>query len=322
MERKKVLDLRGKENKSALSLNLKGLENLEEINLSMDYLIRDGMKFFTEGNIVKAKEVSILAERINGDSYDKRSINFKYRVLLKEAIIDFNENSNSLIEKLKSFKVLNKIDGEIRRSFDLEFDDELINLLDESEEIISNYKEEIYNFKSNKTNSLAEIIEFYCFRETIVGIKSEFNQLNDLENEFLDRIHKAKRLNRDSFIKEIKNIFGNKYDEKFYYSKELKEGYLKISKFEKTEELLKEFDNFNLLYKFNRSRYIEERIMYIEDIGYEPIINISSMDRDIIIRNIMSSCSGIIFNLEDLKIKIDKLIVLLNEGKKINALIV
>ena len=39
MERKKVLDLRGKENKSVLSLNLKGLENLQEINLSMDYLI-------------------------------------------------------------------------------------------------------------------------------------------------------------------------------------------------------------------------------------------------------------------------------------------
>ncbi len=156
MERKKVLDLRGKENKSVLSLNLKGLENLQEINLSMDYLIKDGMKFFTDENIVKAKEVSILAERINGDSYDKRSINFKYRVLLKEAIINFNEDSNSLLEKLKSFKMLNKIDREIRRSFDLEFDDEFINLLDESEEIISNYKEEIYNFKNNKTNSLAE----------------------------------------------------------------------------------------------------------------------------------------------------------------------
>ena len=36
--------------------------------------------------------------------------------------------------------MLNKIDREIRRSFDLEFDDEFINLLDESEEIISNYK--------------------------------------------------------------------------------------------------------------------------------------------------------------------------------------
>lgn len=322
MERKKVLDLRGKENKSVLSLNLKGLENLQEINLSMDYLIKDGMKFFTDENIVKAKEVSILAERINGDSYDKRSINFKYRVLLKEAIINFNEDSNSLLEKLKSFKMLNKIDREIRRSFDLEFDDEFINLLDESEEIISNYKEEIYNFKNNKTNSLAEIIEFYCFRETIVEVKSEFNQLNNLKDEFLDRIHKAGKLNRDSFIKEIKSIFGSKYDEKFYYSKELEEGYLKISKFEKTEELLKEFDNFNLLYKFNRSRYIEERRMYIEEIGYEPIINISSMDRDIIIKNIMSSSSGIIFNLEDLKIKIDQLIALLNEGKKINVLIV
>lgn len=321
MERRKVLNLKGKENEGILSLSLKGLNNLENIHLSMDYLIDAGLKAFLVGDISKAKEISILSERIDKDIYDKRSLNFKYRVLLKEALINFNEVGVSLSSKLKCFNKLKEIDNNIRLSFELDFDDELMNLLDESDLALNSFWEKSKDYINDEERSSLEKLEFLYLIKSTMEYKDIDEELKKLESRFRSDIKEAGKVSKNNFINIIKNIYGEKYEEKFYYSKELIEGYSKIINFENVEMLLKDFNNFNLLYKFNRSRDLDERKEYINLMEYEPLINLSSMERDIIVRKLMGN-NEIIFNVEDLKIKVNQLISLLKENKEKNALII
>lgn len=312
MEKKKIIYLKKGENKEIISLNLKGLNNLKNIHLSMDYLIDKAMKSFAINDIESVKEFTKLAERINGDWEDKRVVNLKYRVLLKEAINKVEGNLPSIIEKIKVFNQLKDIDGRVRRNFDLEFDEKLIKLLNKSEDKIKGFQEEvkkyIEKYIEKENEKVIELLECFYF------LKDENlkNKKIELEGKLLEKIKKVSLTNKDGF----KEIFKEKYELGFYYSEEIRNCYIYTKGFENIEKLLEGFNDFNLLYKFNNSNNEEEKKEICYLLAPEEYINAKAFERDFVFNKV----KGNVKDLSRFKLEIENILKEFKEKKEKNML--
>lgn len=235
------------------SLNLNNVDDFEELHLSMDHIIANGAKAIKNKDYKRAKGYMALADKINGDKLDDRIINFKLRVLLLEAISEI-EVSEGIIEKIKAYIKLKKIDSRVRLSYDLNYDTKVEEALNLSSSNLKRVVEEVKNYIRNNVRFNIEFLE--VLGETKI-INNDNELIKKLENSRKEIEIKIFKLSNDSFIERLAFELGNKFEDKFYKSDEFK-GILDFKdKLENYEALVQMTNKLYLLYKLNNKENID-----------------------------------------------------------------